>query len=144
MIGTIVKALAPLGSKFIGKWFKSKDYETKTVADWEHEAIRASKGSWKDEYLTLVFSSPLVLQVVGSIVYAFTGNLRLLEAADMIYSAFDRVGLDYTQIMLLIIGASFGVHVTRTVQKGKLTKAAAEITKAKANVPDFHESRGGK
>ena len=174
--GTIVKALAPLGGKFIGKWFKSKDFETKTVADWEHEAIKASKGSWKDEFLTLVFASPIVLQVIGAIVWAFTverkifndvtiaeceamthlgkvnylvdsciisvGNSALLNAADMIYDAFARVGLDYTQVMLLIIGASFGVHVSRTMQNGKRIKAASEIVKAKSNVPDFQEGRG--
>ena len=174
ILKVIANPIASISESFIGGFFKSKDLQTKTIADWEHEAIKASKGSWKDEFLTLVFASPIVLQVIGAIVWAFTverqvlkdvtiaecegmthlgkvnylvdscmisvGNSALLDAADMIYDAFARVGLDYTQVMLLIIGASFGVHVTRTVSKNKLTKAAAEITKAKSQ--PIMEDRG--
>ena len=127
MWGILASLASNLGGKFIGKFFKSKDLKTRTIADWEHEAIQASKGSWKDEYLTLVFSSPIVLQIIGALVFQFTGDIRLLSSADYIYSAFDKVGLDYTQVMLLIIGASFGVHVTRTVGKTRVARAAAEI-----------------
>ena len=171
-MGALLKLFAkalPFVSSNVGRFFKSKDAKERSIADWETEAIKASKGSWKDEFLTLCFASPIVLQVVGAVVYTFTvkreifdnftqsecyefaesitnssvgyfaykcqvsvGNTALLEAADMIYDAFERVGLDYTQVMLLIISASFGVHVTRTVSKNRMTKAAAEITKAKA------------
>ena len=130
LLKLFTKAL-PFVSSSVGRFFKSKDAKERSIADWETEAIKASKGSWKDEFLTLCFASPIVLQVVGAIVYSFSGRTELLDAADMIYDSFARVGLDYTQVMLLIISASFGVHVTRTVSKNRLTKAAAEITKAK-------------
>ena len=130
-----VSPITALGGTFVKKFFASKDLQTKTVADWEHEAIRASKGSWKDEFLTLVFASPIVLQVIGAVVYSFTDDDKLLRAADSIYQSFANVGLDYTQVMLLIISASFGVHVTRTIGKTKLTKAAGEIAKAKSQPP---------
>ena len=171
-MGALLKLFAkalPFVSSNVGRFFKSKDAKERSIADWETEAIKASKGSWKDEFLTLCFASPIVLQVIGAVVYTFTvkreifdnftksecyqyagsytnatvgyfankcqissGNTALLEAADMIYNAFERVGLDYTQVMLLIISASFGVHVTRTVSKNRMAKAATELTKAKA------------
>ena len=177
-MGAILKLFTkalPFVSRGVGKFFKSKDAKERSIADWETEAIKASKGSWKDEFLTLCFASPIVLQVVGAVVYSVTvqrtiydnftqsecfeyaaaisnasvnyaewagnkcmisvGNTALLDAADMIYDSFARVGLDYTQVMLLIISASFGVHVTRTVTKNKIAKAATEITKAKATTP---------
>ena len=125
--------LAPIGKTVVNRYFDSKDYTTKTVADWEHEAIKASKGSWKDEFLTLVFSAPIVLQILGNIIFTFTGHTAMLDAADRIYDAFVRVGLDYTQVMMLIIGASFGVHLSRTYKDAKRSKAASEIAKAKTN-----------
>ena len=130
LLKLFTKAL-PFVSSGVGRFFKSKDRKEMGVLDWEHQALKASKGSWKDEFLTLVFSSPIVLQVVGAVVYSFTGRTELLDAADMIYNAFARVGLDYTQVMLLIIGASFGVHVTRTMGKSKMAQAATEIAKVK-------------
>ena len=39
-------------------------------AEWELEAVRASAGSWKDEWLTVVFTLPLIVQIVGSVAYA--------------------------------------------------------------------------
>ena len=33
--------------------------------DWDLAAMRASQGSWKDEWLTLLFSIPLVLSFMG-------------------------------------------------------------------------------
>ena len=137
----LTKVVAPLGGSFIKRFFRSKDLKERTTADWEYEAIKASRGSWKDEYLTIVFSSPIVLQVVGAIVYQFTGDVRLLSSADYIYSAFAKVGLDYTQIMLLIIGASFGVHVTRTVQKNKATRAVSEIARERTRAHEAMQER---
>jgi len=131
MLTKILQTVLPIGGKIAGKFFKHKTAEGKTIAEWETEAIKASKGSWKDEFLTLVFASPIVLQVIGSIVYAFTGDIKLLTAADNIYNSFANVGLDYTQVMLLIIGASFGIHLTRTVKDVKKSQAAVEVTKAK-------------
>ena len=170
-MGALLKLFAkalPFVSSNVGRFFKSKDAKERSIADWETEAIKASKGSWKDEFLTLCFASPIVLQVIGAVVYSVTvkrtiydnftqsecfdyassisqaevyylankcmvsvGNTALLDAADMIYNSFSRVGLDYTQVMLLIISASFGVHVTRTVSKNRMAKAATELTKAK-------------
>ena len=135
-LAQILTAINPVGliksaSGIVGQYFQAKTAKEKTLADWELEAIRASKGSWKDEYLTLILSSPIALQVVGSIVYQFTEDTRLLDSANQIYDAFHRVGLDYTQVMLLIIGASFGVHINRTYQRSKHHKAVSEIIKHK-------------
>ena len=185
-MGALLKLFAkalPFVSSNVGRFFKSKDAKERSIADWETEAIKASKGSWKDEFLTLCFASPIVLQVIGAVVYSVTvkrtiydnftksecfeyaaainnasvnyaewaankcmisvGNTALLDAADMIYNSFSRVGLDYTQVMLLIISASFGVHVTRTVSKNRMAKAATELTKAKvqAGPPDHGNNK---
>lgn len=141
----ILNAINPVGlvksaTGIFGQYFSAKTAKEKTIADWELEAIRASKGSWKDEYLTLILSSPIALQIIGSVVYQFTDDTKLLDSANQIYDAFHRVGLDYTQIMLLIIGASFGVHMNRTIQKNRHHRAVKEIIKSKNNNNNDNEN----
>ena len=52
--------------------------------DWDIEAIKATQNSWKDEWITLLFSIPLILAFCGDwgnqIVQAgFTMHLRLCQ-----------------------------------------------------------------
>jgi len=69
--------------------------------DWELAAIRATQSSWKDEWLTILFSIPLILSFCGSwgrqVVY--DGFIALQQMPD------------WYQISLgAIVAASFGIR----------------------------------
>ena len=64
-------------------------------AEWELEAVRASAGSWKDEWLTVVFTLPLVVQIVGSVAYALGYGTRLLEGGRMAIDNLENLGIPY-------------------------------------------------
>ena len=72
MLSTILSSVGSLASSYIeGKTAIQKAEATIRMKeatgeiDWDLAAIRASQGSWKDEWLTLLFSIPLVLSFCG-------------------------------------------------------------------------------
>jgi len=72
MIGTLLSSVSSLASSYIeGKTAIQKAEATIRMKeatgeiDWDLAAMRASQGSWKDEWLTLLFSIPLVLSFMG-------------------------------------------------------------------------------
>ena len=72
MLGTLLSSVSSLASSYIeGKTAIQKAEATIRMKeatgeiDWDLAAMRASQSSWKDEWLTLLFSIPLVLSFCG-------------------------------------------------------------------------------
>ena len=86
-----------------------------TLTDQEWEAIAASKqdSTWKDEYVTIVITSPIVLIIVGSINYAITGDLDLLNGAVLALQKLDDIGLDMGELMEVVVYAAVGLKIWR-------------------------------
>ena len=86
-----------------------------TLTDQEWEAIAASKqdSTWKDEYVTIVITSPIVLIIVGSINYAVTGDLDLLNGAVLALQKLDDIGLDMGELMEVVVYAAVGLKIWR-------------------------------
>jgi hypothetical protein len=70
-VGAIVKSVAGLGQTWLeGKVAKTKAKaeaeaavmvkQAESVADWETAMARSSQQSWKDEWLTILFSIPVL------------------------------------------------------------------------------------
>jgi len=74
--------------------------QIKGEVDWDLEAIKNTQGSWKDEWLVLLFSIPLILSFCGDwgrdIV--FNGFQALNQAPDW-----------YKYTLGVIVSASFGI-----------------------------------
>ena len=69
--------------------------------DWNLEAIKGSQDSWKDEWLTLLFSIPLILCFCGDWgrTIVFNGFEALSQAPDF-----------YKYTLGVIVSASFGIR----------------------------------
>ena len=74
--------------------------QSKSAADWETAMARASNTSWKDEWITILFSIPLVLAFVPSAVPYVREGFAVLATMPEWY----QYGLS------VIIAASFGVR----------------------------------
>ena len=67
--------------------------------DWDVEAIKGSKESWKDEYLTILFSIPLLLCFLPfTVEYVERGFAALAMTPDW-----------YKYTLGVIVSASFGI-----------------------------------
>ena len=74
--------------------------QAESAADWEAAMARASSQSWKDEWLTILFSIPLILCLIPStVVYVEQGFEVLSRMPDW-----------YQYALSVIIAASFGVR----------------------------------
>ena len=86
-----------------------------TLTDQEWEAIGVSKqdSTWKDEYVTIVITSPIVLIIVGSVWYAITGDMNLLNGSVMALNKLTGIGLDMGDLMTAVVYAAIGLKVWR-------------------------------
>ena len=111
VLGAFIGPIADLGKTWIeGKNIKTKakaeaeasvmKTQAKSAADWETAMARASNQSWKDEWLTILFSIPLVLAFVPSAVPYVREGFNVLATMPDWY----QTGLS------IIIAASFGVR----------------------------------
>lgn len=81
----------------IARLHKSIDAEI----DWDREAVRQAQSSWKDEYLTLLLSAPMIL--------AFLGEWGRQAVADG-FEAISGAPEWYKVAFLVTIAASFGLR----------------------------------
>ena len=74
--------------------------QAESAADWEAAMARNSAQSWKDEWLTLLFSIPLIMCFIPSMVPYVQDGFAVLETMPNFYQ--------YT--LSVIVAASFGVR----------------------------------
>jgi len=106
MWGTAIGAIG----EAIGTWFKGKtevkkaeiEREVKALtheADWDAVQADASKGSWKDEWLTLLVSIPLIMAFIPTLVpFVVQG-----------FEALDKTPEWYRYLVMVVFAASFGI-----------------------------------
>ena len=117
MLQMLIKPLLGVASEAIGGYMETKkakakqklvkiEAETEIVkqqikgeVDWDLEAIKGSKDSWKDEYLTILFSIPLLLCFLPfTVEYVERGFAALAMTPDW-----------YKYTLGVIVSASFGI-----------------------------------
>ena len=72
-----------------------------SIADWERKMAQGSQNSWKDEWLTILFSIPLVLVFLGD-----TGRQVVADG----FAALETMPDWYQYTLGVIVAASFGVR----------------------------------
>ena len=111
LLGSLIGPVADLGKTWLeGKVAKTKakaeaeakvmTTQAQSAADWETAMARASNQSWKDEWITILFSIPLILAFIPPAVPHVKEGFRVLSTMPEWY----QYGLS------VIIAASFGVR----------------------------------
>ena len=110
--GKVEKSKAETGAKVARAKAEATIMEKKATGelDWDLEMAKGSQSSWKDEWLTVLFSIPLVM--------AFIPGME-----DVVANGFEQLNSmpEWYQYSLgVIVAASFGVRsATRLFGKGK-------------------------
>jgi hypothetical protein len=83
-----------------------------TLTDREWEAIQADKSStsWKDEYLTIVITSPIVVMIIGGVLAAF-GEERVLSGIAIAMNSLSGTGIDMWFLMEAVVLAGVGLKI---------------------------------
>ena len=110
--GKVEKSKAETGAKVARSKAEATIMEKKATGelDWDLEMAKGSSSSWKDEWLTILFSIPLILAFVPGMEEVVANGFAQLQAMP-----------EWYQYSLgVIVAASFGVRsATRLFGKGK-------------------------
>ena len=95
-----LKLIGKLATTFLKGKIKKSEARAAHSASWDEIAQQNSSTSWKDEYLTLVFTVPLICCFIPSAVPYMKEGFAVLETMPTWYQ--------YT--FSVIVAASFGVR----------------------------------
>ena len=100
--GKVEKTKAETGAKVARAKAEATIMEKKATGeiDWDLEAIKGSQSSWKDEWLVILFSVPLILAFIPGMEGVVANGFQQLEAMPQWYQ--------YS--LGVIVAASFGVR----------------------------------
>ena len=106
IIGSIVSGLVSAGGSFMEQRketsaakHKQKLRKIDADANWDATAMAASAASWKDEYLTIIFTLPIIL--------VFIEPTRA-SAIEGFIAVQENVPQEYWAVLGVIVAASFG------------------------------------
>ncbi len=139
MIGTIVasiaKAVVAPVANYMGKREDTKQAKnagevkisamkvgaekevTLTDQEWEAIAISKSDSTWKDEYVTIVITSPIVLLLVGAVYGSITGDMSILTGTVDGLAEIAQMGVDMELLMEIVVYAAVGLKVLKSTLK---------------------------
>ena len=90
---------------------------------WDQIQAENSRESWKDEYLTLIFTSPFVLYGYA----VLTDDPAMMKRIDDMFAAWDKIPAEYWAALGVIVSASFGVRkfnqVLQNIRKDKVNES---------------------
>ena len=81
--------------------------------EWEVMAALDMANSWKDEYVTIVITSPIVLIILGCVYFAFTGSKALIDAATLAIDTLSKVGVPMGTLMQAVVFSAIGLKFWR-------------------------------
>ena len=86
-----------------------------TLTDAEGEAMLAEGlgDSWKDEYVTIIITAPIIFIILGVLYFMFTGDSRLLDSGTQAVTALDAAGVDMGFLMNAVVLSAVGLKVWR-------------------------------
>lgn len=84
-----------------------------TAAQWEALAVQQTTSSWKDEYVTIVVTSPLLMFLVGGVYSALTGDTRILLGVTAGIEAIESTGVELGFLMSTVVLAAIGLKFWR-------------------------------
>lgn len=86
---------------------------TLTEQEWEATVASGLADSWKDEYVTIVITSPIILIILGCVYFAFTESRALLDAATLAIDTLNEIGVPMAALMQAVVYAAIGLKVWR-------------------------------
>lgn len=123
MIGAIISGLFSVG----GQWMKNRqekaqakhEREVKVIqneANWDITQAQNSGASWKDEYLTIVLTSPFVAMFVDVLLHGEAAAEKYKVAFKVLDES---VPDEYWYLLSVVVAASFGVKKIIDIIKAK-------------------------
>jgi len=120
MLNLLIGPAVELAKDFIkGKAEEKKAIQQRKIqaiqndSDWESKMAEASGSSWKDEYLTIILTLPLI--AVGYAVA--TGDTSVIDRVNQGFAALSELPEWYQYLLFLACSAAFGIKSADKIMK---------------------------
>lgn len=77
--------------------------------EWEAISKRNENETWKDEYVTIIITSPFVLLFIASVISGFTGDMKYLGSVNLGIQNIKELGVDLGELMYIVVLAAVGI-----------------------------------
>lgn len=81
--------------------------------EWEMISKQAEDSTWKDEYVTLLITSPFLLLFLAAIISSLTGDTRYIDAVNAGITAIQSLGVDMGQLTYIVVLAAVGLKAIK-------------------------------
>jgi len=133
VLGFALSAAKWIGEGLLG-YFQHKRELAKTKQEaeirWASEMAAASGKSWKDEYVTVLFTLPFALAIFG-----------YTEPLVRMFDIMAQAPQWFTMVILTIVGGSFGVQLYDKVQSVRMKHNGVKNNSADT-LPPMKDERG--
>lgn len=85
--------------------------------EWESISVSKSDSTWKDEYVTLVVTWPLIGVLAGSLLASCTGNTELLDGTLNGIKGLKELGMDFGILMTIVVSAAVSIKAAGVLRK---------------------------
>jgi 2-iminoacetate synthase ThiH len=129
IIGSIISGVAGFFSKKqdikkVGKIAEAKLAQAKqdgqqtvtmTDAEWESLSVQTQSGTWKDEYITIIITAPIVCILAGTIMAAVgvEAGSQVVTGATEGIKELKKLGMDYGMVLNAVVFAAVGLKLWR-------------------------------
>lgn len=79
------------------------------VAEWEAVSKENEKDSWKDEYVTIIITSPFVLLFVASMVSGYTGDMRYIDSVNAGIESLKSLDINLGELLKIVVLAAVSI-----------------------------------
>ncbi|MEM6406179.1 MAG: hypothetical protein AAF669_06275, partial [Pseudomonadota bacterium] len=77
--------------------------------EWEAVSKQNEDGTWKDEYITVIITSPFVLLFLSAITSSLAGDMRYLNAVNLGIQQLKSLGVDLGELMFIVVLAAVSI-----------------------------------
>ena len=117
MLALLKLAMGPISNYLKGRK-DSKDKQAAATMAWETATGKSMLGSWKDEYVTIVITWPIVQLFVGNLVAAFSDDTRIMLANQQsLIELGALMDTPYGKLMMVVVLAAVGIKGLKVLGK---------------------------
>lgn len=88
-----------------------------THAEWEALSKQNEDGTWKDEYITVIITSPFILLFIAGVITGFTGDQSYLYSVNTGIKALKELGVDLGELMYVVVLAAVSIKGLGIIRK---------------------------
>ncbi len=77
--------------------------------EWEALSKSNENNTWKDEYVTIIITSPFVLLFLSAIISGFTGDMRYLDSVNLGIQQLRDLDVNLGELMFIVVLAAVSI-----------------------------------